>query len=61
MHFVWVIVNAYELVKDCIVVVRRLVSLRQLRKNHSLNMRIKVKVDVIELGNSVANCFAVDS
>jgi hypothetical protein len=42
------------------VVVGRLVSLRQLWKNHGLNIRVEVQVDVVKLSNSVANCLAVD-
>ncbi len=43
------------------VVVGRLVDLRQLRKHHGLYLGIEVQVDVIELGNGVSNYFAVDS
>jgi len=55
-----VVVDACKLVEDCIVVIGRLVGLRQLRKHHSLNVGVKVEVDVVELRGSVTNCFAIN-
>jgi hypothetical protein len=35
--------------------------LRELRENHSLNVRLEIKVDVVELSRRFANSFAIDS
>jgi hypothetical protein len=38
----------------------RLIGLRQLGKHYSLDVRVEIKVDVVELGSGIANYFAVD-
>lgn len=35
-------------------------GLRELRKNHSLYVRLEIEVDVIELSSRIANSFAID-
>lgn len=62
MNLVRVIVNAGELVKNCIEIVdTRGFCIRELRKNHYLDLTIKVEVDVVELGSSITDSLAVDS
>jgi hypothetical protein len=38
----------------------RLIGLRQLGKHHGLDVRVEIKVDVVELGNGIANCLAIN-
>jgi hypothetical protein len=35
--------------------------LRELRENYSLNIRLEIEVDVVELSSGITNSFAIDS
>jgi hypothetical protein len=49
----------YKLVKDRIIVIERLIGLRQLGKYYGLDVWVEIKVDVVELDSGITNCFAV--
>ena len=50
----------YKLVEDRIIVIGRLIGLRQLGKYYNLDVRVEIKINVIELSSDIINYFAVD-
>ena len=60
LYLVWIVIDMYKLVENRIIIIGHLVGLGQLRKHYSLDMQVEVKIDIVELDNSIANCSAVD-
>jgi hypothetical protein len=50
----------YKLVEDRIIVIGRPIGLRQLGKHYGLDVQVEIKVNIVELGSGIANCFAID-
>lgn len=58
----WIIINTRELVENRVIVPFLVVfSLGELKKDYSLDLGVKVKVNVVKLCREVANCFTINT